>query len=297
MGTIYRRGKTYWIKYYKDGKPFFESSRSNLKMVARELLKQREGDISQGKVPGVYFEKVKFDELAEDFLRDYKINKKKSITRAEISINQLKKDFEGYRVPQIKTAKIEAYIERRLNEGVENSTVNRELSALKRMLSLGVKQSKVDRVPYIPMLQENNIRKGFFEHGDFLALREAMPKYLKGFVTFAYKSGWRSSEISMLTWGHVDRDNGIVRLEPGEAKNDEGRTVYLDEELKGVFQKQWDNRKSGKKILPFVFPNRQGTDKIKRFDKCFKIACKDAEIGNRLQQFFSNSLIYTFLFK
>ena len=70
MGTIYKRGQTYWIKYYKDGKPFFESSRSKTKMVARELLKQREGDISQGKVPGIYFEKIKFEELAEDFLCD-----------------------------------------------------------------------------------------------------------------------------------------------------------------------------------------------------------------------------------
>ncbi len=55
MGTIYKRGKTYWIKYYQNGKPLFESSKSHLKMVARELLKQREGDISQGKIPGIYF--------------------------------------------------------------------------------------------------------------------------------------------------------------------------------------------------------------------------------------------------
>jgi len=282
MGMIYKRGKTYWIKYYQNGKPFFESSKSKKKMVAKELLKQREGDISQGKIPGIYFDKVTFEELAQDFLRDYRVNKKKSITRAEISVNQLKKDFEGYRVPQIKTAKIEAYIERRLSEGIKNSTINRELAALKRMLSLGVKQTKVDRVPYIPMLQENNIRKGFFEHGDFLALRDAIPEHLKGFITFAYKTGWRSSEIALLTWKHVDLDNGIVRLEPGEAKNDEGRTVYLDDELKEVFQTQWDRRKSGKKILPHVFPNENGTDKTKRFDKVFKSACKDAEIGTRL---------------
>ena len=25
MGSVYRRGKTYWIKYYKDGKPYRES--------------------------------------------------------------------------------------------------------------------------------------------------------------------------------------------------------------------------------------------------------------------------------
>jgi hypothetical protein len=65
------------------------------------------------------------------------------------------------------------------------------------MLNLGAKQTppKVDRVPYITMLKENNTRKGFFEHGEFLTLRDALPYHLKGFITFAYKTGWRLSEI------------------------------------------------------------------------------------------------------
>jgi integrase len=61
-----------------------------------------------------------------------------------------------------------------------------------------------DRVPYIPMLKENYARKGFFEHAEFMALRDALPDYLKGFVTFAYKTGWRMSEITGLTWNQVD---------------------------------------------------------------------------------------------
>ena len=74
-----------------------------------------------------------------------------------------------------------------------NATINRELAALKRMLNLGAVQTppRVDRLPFIPMLKENNTRKGFFEHGDYLALRDTLPEHLKGFVTFAYKTGWR----------------------------------------------------------------------------------------------------------
>jgi len=215
MGTIYKRGKTYWIKYYQNGKPFFESSRSKLKMVARELLKQREGDISQGKIPGFYFERVTFEDLAEDFLRDYEINKKKSISKAKRSVNHLKKSFGDMKANRINTIEINAYIQKRLNEGAANSSINRELAALKRMMNIGARQTppKVDRVPYIPMLKENNIRTGFFEHDEFLKFRDALPSYLKGFVTFAYKTGWRMSEITGLTWRQVDLDNGIVRLE------------------------------------------------------------------------------------
>jgi integrase len=284
MGTIYKRGQTYWLKYYRNGKPYYESVKSSKETDAKKLLKKREGEISDGKLPGVYFDRVKFDELAEDFLRDYKINKKKSLRKAQECVEHLKRRFEGFRIIQIDTPKIQAYIEYRLDEDAANATINRELSALKRMLNMGARQTppKVDRVPYIPMLKENNIRKGFFEHSDFIALRDALPSYLKGFVTFAYKTGWRVSEISNLTWKQVDLKQGIVRLEPGEAKNDEGRTVYLDEELKEVFNSQWEKRKKSRKLTPHVFLARNGEEMIKSFRKPWDKACQDAGIGKRL---------------
>jgi integrase len=308
MGMIYKRGKTYWIKYYRNGKPFYESSKSKKESEARSLLKKREGEISVGKLPGIYFDRVRFDELAEDFLREYRINGKKSLVRAERSVGHLKSNFEGVRVTGITTPRIEAYIEKRmewtcnkckktfdageecpycgsldLKPGAANATINRELAALKRMLNLGAQSTppKVDRVPHISMLKENNTRKGFFEHGDFLALRDALPEYLKGFITFAYKTGWRVSEMSGLRWNQVDRNQGIVRFEVGETKNDEGRTVYLDEELKETFDQQWELRKKTKRLLPYVFLNNKGDDKIKRFYKAWDRACNNAGIGKR----------------
>jgi len=50
------------------------------------------------------------------------------------------------------------------------------------------------------LLKENNVKKGFFEHAQFVALRDALPSFLKGFVTFAYITGWRVSEKTELTW-------------------------------------------------------------------------------------------------
>jgi integrase len=90
------------------------------------------------------------------------------------------------------------------------------------------------------------------------------------------------SEIAKLTWSQVDRTSGIVRLEVGETKNNEARTVYLDEELKAIYERQWELRKETMKLLPFVFLNRTGTDRIKRFDKVWEKACRDAKIGVRI---------------
>ena len=278
MGMIYKRGNIWWIKYYKNGKSFRESSKSSKKMVAKRLLDRREGNIAQGKAPGIHFEKVSFDELAENFLRDYRINQKKSLKRAERSVVKLTEFFEKYRAIEITTVSINEYIEIRLSEKASNATINRELSALKRLLNLGKNQTPplVERVPYIPMLEENNTRKGFFEHGEYLALQEALPKHLRNFSTFAYKTGWRISEIANLTWNQVDRKQGIIRLEVGETKNDEARTIYLDAELKDIIEYHWKNRRN---LMPYVFLNKFGTDRVKRFDKAWKKACKDAKIG------------------
>jgi len=284
MGCIYKRGNTYWIKYYRNGKPYWESTKSEKETEAKKLLKKREGEIIEGKLPGIVFDRVKFDDLMKDFLTDYRINEKKSLNRAERSANHLKKVFEGMKVTEITTPRINAYIEQRLEAGTENATINRELAALKRMFNLGARQTppRVDRVPYIPMLKENNVRKGFFEHGDYIALSKALPEYLKGFVAFGYKTGWRKSEIEALTWAQVDLEQGIVRLEPGDTKNDDGRTVYLDAELTQMFKDLWEKRKTAEKILPYVFLNEEGNDRIRDFRGSWEKACTQAEIGKRL---------------
>lgn len=284
MGSFYKRGAVYWIQYYRNGKPYRESAKTKKESEAKRLLRMREGEISEGKIPGIHFDKVRFNDLADDFLSDYRINERKSHNRAELSVRQLKTFFDGYRVPEITTPRIQRYIEKRLQDKKSNATINRELSALKRILNLGLRQTppKVDRVPYIPMLKENNIRKGFFEHSDFIKLREALPSYLQGFVTFAYKTGWRVSEIRDLKWAQVDLEHSIVRLESGETKNNEARTVYLDDELKAVFLNQKARQKELGKISLYVFTNPKGTDKIRHFRKSWETACTNAKIGNKL---------------
>ena len=53
--------------------------------------------------------------------------------------------------------------------------------------------------------------------------------YLKGFVTFAYKTGWRFSEISSLKWNQVDLTAGPTRPDRGGNQNTQARTDYMGE--------------------------------------------------------------------
>jgi len=293
---------------YRNGKLYRESSSSTKKMVAKKLLDRREGEIAQGLAPSIIFEKVVFDELVEDFLTDYRINGKKSLDRAELSVKHLREGFEGMRIPAITTPKIQDYVSERMKwgckacdsrfhfngerhcprcggqelaKGAKNATINRELAALRRILNLGARQTppRVNRVPYIPMLKENNVRKGFFEHPQFIALRDALPDYVKPFVTFGYKIGWRDQEISSLTWSNVDLQNGIVTLKAGETKNDEARTVYLDDELKKLFHELWETRKRSGKLTSWVFLNKAGDGPMGEIKKAWNTACRKAGLG------------------
>ena len=87
MGMIYKRGRVYWIKYYRDGKPYRESSRSRKEADARRLLKKREGEIAGGKLPGIYFDRVMFDELVWDLMDDYRINEKNPPARQKTTLH------------------------------------------------------------------------------------------------------------------------------------------------------------------------------------------------------------------
>src|SRR6185312_2356136 len=117
------------------------------------------------------------------------------------------------------------------------ATINRELAALKRMFTLAIRSAKLMHRPHIPMLREDNTRRGFFERAQFEAVRAHLPLPLQAVATFAYYTGWRTkSEILPLKWSQVDRVAGIVRLEPGTTKNREGRTFKYSEiaELRSV---------------------------------------------------------------
>ncbi len=77
----------------------------------------------------------------------------------------------------------------------------------------------------------------------------------------------------------MDLKEGIVRLEVGETKNDEGRIVFMDDETKEMFQRRWRNRK---RPLPWVFLNADGTDRVKRFYKAWRTACARAGLSGGL---------------
>lgn len=92
------------------------------------------------------------------------------------------------------------------------------------MLRLALQAEHLSHLPHIPKIEVNNVRQGFFEPSELKAVLEDLPSDLRAVVRFAAMTGWRKSEILSLCWRQVDFGVGMVRLEPGTTKNNEGRS-------------------------------------------------------------------------
>jgi integrase len=305
MGMLYKRKQkqrdgtivelpTIWIKYYQNGRAVRESTRTTKETVARRILRSREGDVEHGVPIHPKMGLVTFEDAAKDLINDYTVNGRKSLDHAKRRIElHLKPAFKGKRMLSITTPVIRAFITARLAAKASAGEINRELACLKRMFTLAVHAGKLHSKPHIPMLKENNVRRGFFEPAQFEAVRDHLPVTIRPVVTFAYLTGWRlASEILPLEWRQVDWNGRTVRLDPGTTKNAEGRTfpftAALETLLKGQLVEHERLKKAGH-IVPLVF-HRNG-EPIKTFRGAWKSACKAAGVPGRILHDFRRTAV------
>lgn len=61
MGQVRNRSGVYWIRYYRDGRRFEESARTDKWEDARDLLRTREGAVASGVPIGSRIGRVRFE--------------------------------------------------------------------------------------------------------------------------------------------------------------------------------------------------------------------------------------------
>lgn len=232
-GSIFKRpGCNKWyIKFSARGRTVREATGERDYSAALKKLTQRLGEVDKGIFVEPEARRIQVKELAEDFLRDYRINGRKSIDDAEARWRLHLEPFFGVaRITEVSSRTIDKYVDARLEQGAQNGTINRELAALKRMFHLGYKATppKVTHLPNFPHLQEDNVRKGFVEDEQYARLTAAVSElWLRAIIEIAHTYGWRREEILNLRVRQVDVSEGIIRLDPGSTKNRDGREATM----------------------------------------------------------------------
>jgi hypothetical protein len=81
-------------------------------------------------------------------------------------------------------------------DGKAPATVNRTLGTHRSAFRLAQKQGRLSRVPYFPMLREDNARQGFFVKDEFEAVAAALSETLADVARFAVSFFTRTASPS-----------------------------------------------------------------------------------------------------
>lgn len=86
-------------------------------------------------------------------------------------------------------------------------------------------------IPHFLFLEENNVRQGFLEDGQYEKLVEGAELWFRTLVECGSTIGWRHQELVTLRVKQVDLEHRTIRLEPGTTKNKEGREAPMTDTM------------------------------------------------------------------
>lgn len=221
-GTIYLRGKIWWMQYYVRGRLMQETTGFTPKADAENLLKQRIGEVAAGRRVGP--ERATIADLCNLVVEDNRMRNLRDARHVEWRYRtHIAPALGCLLASRFGRAQVQNYVAGRRAAGASNATINRELAIVRRGFTLGAGEDTplVQRQVVIAALQEDNVRQGFMEQEQYEKLLEELPTNLKALLVCGYHTGARKNELRRMQWSQVDFDGGAIRLAASQTKNEE----------------------------------------------------------------------------
>jgi len=198
----------------------------------------------------------------------------------EASLKTLSARFRAFTLDKISPQMIEAFIAERLDGGVTNSTVNRDLAALRRMFTLAEEWGLVEKNPmrHIRKLKENPPRTRHLTQEEVNRLIDACnQEWLKLAILIAVETGLRKSAIFGLKRQDIDFQSAVIRV---RSKGNKMITVPLTKLVQAALHRRIEELSREKVVSQYIFPSPVDASKPIRsdYDKGFKAACRRAGI-------------------
>lgn len=224
-GNIYKRGKTYYVRFRANRQEVRKAAGPTLKMAKNLLAKLRNEALENGHGIGGP-SKMKLSTWVDKHYLPWARERKRSAWRDEISLKHLMPTFGHLRLTDINKSQVNKYMTDRL-EKVSGPTVNREIACLKRVISLAVDAGELKHSPLarLKLLAESPARQPKLEMEDEVKLLQDSSVWLRPAIRLALVTGCRQGELLALRWKHINFEKGLVIIE--DSKSGDSRRVPL----------------------------------------------------------------------
>jgi integrase len=256
LGTLYKRAgsKKWMMAVFVAGKQICKSTKTNNKRRALYMLQKWETNLFEDRCNLPTSTPPYFDEWADEFLKE--VRHPNTRRRYASSVGKLRGKFAGVLLSNISAARIEAYKQSRLTEGVEPATINHDLRVLKKALRRAESRNLIARSPFkgVEFLAQREPHEPhivtFEEEEKILAVATPL---IRALVVLILETGMRSHrEALALRWDAINFIDNFIRVR--ESKTRAGiRNVPMSMRCKAALLR-WRTT-IGPEFSPFVFPN------------------------------------------
>ena len=215
--------KVWYVCFTEGGRSYRVSTRQVDRRLAEQFLAQYEA--ARNAPP----ERFTIEALCTAYDAERRASGVRSQTHHLKAVNRLL----GNLTPSSLTReRIRMFHQTRREEGVSDSTINRQCRSLRAALSWGVKEGWMISAPYIDAPPPNDERERFLTYEEVKRLFGAAKTYhLRTFIALAVWTGARAGAIYQLKWEHIDPDQLLIYWPPGTLNKRRPRVTAINQPL------------------------------------------------------------------
>jgi integrase len=299
--SIYKRGRIYWYKFMWNGEMVRESTRQPNQKTARQMEGAHRASLAKGQV-GIREQKPV--PLLKSFCAD-RVEPWAKSTFAQASpktwlwycfgVNSVKNSatLGNLKLNEIGPELVAEFASERQRDGLQISSINSCLRALRRVLRLAVEWGVVESSPKVKFLSGEHRRERVISAGEeALYLAAALP-LLHDVSIVLFDTGMRPEECHSLRWDNVNWDggrNGTVLVAKGKTKAAR-RLLPMSPRVRVVLENRW--KIAEEPTEGWVWPAQTKSEHINH--DSLKLQHRKALKAAKLRPFEVYSIRHTFL--
>lgn len=233
--SIYKRAEIYWCKWKINGREIRETAGTKNQAQAQEYHDRRRAELWRtAKLGDVTIES--WDEAAYQWVEEH-AQHKKSYEDDRLKLIWLTKKLSGKPITAITTDEI-LKLRKSLLATRAPATANRFMAVVSAVLNYAHSKGKLDGVPKIPYMPENNERFLYLTQEQAHKLVDELPGHLAMMTRFALATGLRRANITGLEWQNVNLERKIAWVWADDAKGKRHISVPLNTDAMEVLSEQ-----------------------------------------------------------